>query len=386
MALNDHLSPQDRESVRHKMLALDGGGIRGIITLEVLAEMERQLALKTGQGADFRLCDFFDYVSGTSTGAIIAAGIARGLSTQELLEIYKKHGEEMFDKTFLINRLKAFYKGEPLEKLLKKKLGEKATLEPEYLKCLLLIVTKNLTTDSPWPISSNPNAKFNDLARPDCNLKIPLWQLVRASTAAPVYFPPEVLQWDESDSDKTFVFVDGGMTPYNNPAFLLYQMATQPVYRLNWQAGEDKMLIVSIGTGNAAICGPESGDAHRNLFSNITGIPGGLMYAASVEQDINCRMIGRCVYGAPIDRELGDLIPREENGDKIPLSKNLDKAFLYARYNAELSRSGLDALGLRDVEPEQVQKLDSIKHMNDLARIGQAVAKSFSLEHFGAFV
>ena len=43
--------------------------------------------------------------------------------------------------------------------------------------------TKNVTTDSPWPISSSTDAKYNDPSRPDCNLRIPLWQLVRASTA-----------------------------------------------------------------------------------------------------------------------------------------------------------------------------------------------------------
>ena len=109
--------------------------------------------------------------------------------------------------------------------------GPETNLEPDNLRCLLLVVTKNVTTDSPWPISSNPEAKYNGLTRKDCNLRIPLWQLVRASTAAPVYFPPEILQWDKSDPSKTFVFVDGGVTPHNNPAFLLYRMATEPAER-----------------------------------------------------------------------------------------------------------------------------------------------------------
>ena len=98
------------------------------------------------------------------------------------------------------------------------------TLKPDDLECLLLAVTRNRTTDSPWPISSNPQAKYNDTSRPDCNLNIPLWQIVRASTAAPVFFPPEVIQWDPKDENKAFVFVDGGLTPFNNPAFLLYRM------------------------------------------------------------------------------------------------------------------------------------------------------------------
>jgi patatin-like phospholipase/acyl hydrolase len=53
-----------------KLLALDGGGIRGVITLEVLAEIERQLKKKLGRGDDFALADYFDYIAGTSTGAI----------------------------------------------------------------------------------------------------------------------------------------------------------------------------------------------------------------------------------------------------------------------------------------------------------------------------
>lgn len=371
---------------QRKVLALDGGGIRGIITLEILSALERQLAQRLGRGADFRLCEYFDYVGGTSTGAIIAAGIARGMSVAELLDIYTKHGAELFDKAFVLARLKNLYKSEPIAQIMRQKFGTNTTLEPQHLRCLLLAVTQNVTTDSPWPISSNPLAKYNDLSRADCNLKIPLWQLVRASTAAPVYFPPEVLQWDPVDPDKAFVFVDGGMTPYNNPAFVLFRMATDPAYRLNWAKGEDKLLIVSVGTGAAASAGPDATDAHRNLLSNVAHMPGGLMYAMLVDQDINCRTIGRCTHGAPIDRELGDMVPRDGAANEIPLSQNLGRAFLYARYNAELSRKGLADMGLAGIEPDDVQQLDSVKHVDDLSSVGKAVAKQVSLAHLGPFV
>ena len=240
---------EGQENQKHKILALDGGGIRGILTLEVLARMEEMLAEATGGGAAFRLCHFFDYVGGTSTGAIIAAGIARGMSAKELLDFYQKTGPAMFDKQVLWKRWNALYKSKPLKKELQNVFGAKTTLKPDDLECLLLAVTRNRTTDSPWPISSNPQARYNATARPDCNLKIRLWQIVRASTAAPVFFPPEVIEWDPQDDSKAFVFVDGGLTPYNNPAFLLYRMATEPGYRLNWAGGEDKLLIISVGTG-----------------------------------------------------------------------------------------------------------------------------------------
>src|ERR1017187_5366746 len=54
-----------------RILTLDGGGIRGILTLHVLAEIEKQLAATSAHPEAFRLCDFFDYIAGTSTGAII---------------------------------------------------------------------------------------------------------------------------------------------------------------------------------------------------------------------------------------------------------------------------------------------------------------------------
>lgn len=374
------------ENRKHKILALDGGGIRGILTLEVLARMEGILAKATGAGKQFRLCDFFDYIGGTSTGAIIAAGLARGMTAAELLKFYEDKGTAMFDKQGLLRRWEALYKSEPLKRELQETFGAATTLKPDDLKCLLLAVTRNRTTDSPWPITSNPQAKYNDTSRPDCNLNIPLWQIVRASTAAPVYFPPEVIRWDPNDERKAFIFVDGGLTPYNNPAFLMYLLATHPAYCLNWARGEDKLLIVSIGTGAAPVMDLDLEDPDRGLAANVVGIPGALMYGAMVAQDTNCRLIGRCTYGAPLDRELGDMVPRDANGKINPLSKNLGRQFLYARYNADLSRAGLDALGFRDIEPKNVQKLDSVEFTGELRRVGRKVAEEVELAHFGDFV
>ena len=377
---------EGKEYQKHKILALDGGGIRGILTLEVLARMEEMLAKATGGGTAFRLCHFFDYVGGTSTGAIIAAGLARGMSAKELLDFYQKTGPAMFDKQFILKRWRALYKSEPLKKELQEVFGAETTLHPDDLECLLLVVTRNRTTDSPWPISSNPQAKYNDTSRPDCNLNIPMWQIVRASTAAPVFFSPEVVWWDPKDDSKAFVFVDGGLTPYNNPAFLLYRMATEPAYRLNWTGSEDKLLVVSVGTGAAAALVEGVEDPNRGLLGNVAALPSALMYAAMVDQDTNCRSIGRCVHGAPIDREVGDMIPREADGKMIPLKLDLRRRFLYARYNADLSREGLDALGLNDIEPKNVQKLDSVDYIPDLRKVGRKLAEEIKIEHFGNFI
>jgi hypothetical protein len=173
------------------------------------------------------------------------------------------------------------------------------------------------------------------------------------------------------------------LTPYNNPAFLIARMATQEPYNLSWKTGENHLLVVSLGTGSAAQASADM--SARNAVSNLVSFPGALMYGAQVDQDINCRTVGRCVHGAPIDRELGDLIPRRGEGPErkpVPLSEDLGRAFLYARYNAELSARWLSAHGLGDVDASKVAQLDSVEHVKDLVRVGQALAEEVKLEHF----
>ena len=357
-----------------KLLALDGGGIRGVITLEMLHRLESMLAEQLCAGPDFVLGDYFDYIGGTSTGAVIAAGLAKGLHVGQLLDLYMTRCEEMFDHASLRRRYHYRYGSLRLQKLLQGILGEDTTLGSEDLKTLLLIVVRNATTDSPWPLSNNPNALFNDPSRADNNLAIPLWQLVRASTAAPTYFPPEVVTLGEHG----FVFVDGALTMYNNPAFQLFLMATLDAYQLRWPATESDLLLVSVGTGTC----PKADDHLRpdamNLLFNANSVPAALMQAALTEQDLLCRVFGRCRHGAPIDLEVGDLM----HGPGL-LNKRL---FSYVRYNAELTRRGLDDLGLHELVPEQVQRLDSVEHVSDLRRVGQAAARDVAAEHFAGFL
>ena len=380
----------------HRMLALDGGGILGLITLEVLVELEGQLRDQYNDD-DLRLCEVFDYVAGTSTGAIIAAGIARGMSAKDLLSFYKAFGEGVFQKRSWYQRWKSLYDNGELQKKLIEVIGEETRLFPDDLETLLLVVTRNQSTDSAWPISSNPDAKYNHPDRADCNLKIPLWQLVRASTAAPVFFPPEVLHWDPKDRSKSFVFVDGGTTPYNNPAFVQYRMATEPVYRLNWGRGETQLAIVSIGTGRAPVLGDSSDDVDASLLDApvvqaATNTLRGLMSQAAYDQDMNCRLVGRCVEGLEMDREVWDLIPYEgdphDNAEdrkvRIPLERDQGREFLYARYDADVTQYGLEQMGLGHYQSKDVTALDSIEHMEALSEIGQKVAKKVTLDHLGA--
>ncbi|MEE9392755.1 MAG: patatin-like phospholipase family protein [Planctomycetota bacterium] len=369
MATDRKLGPPGKK----KLLALDGGGIRGAMTIEVLAGIETMIRREFSNDA-LVLADYFDFVGGTSTGAILAAAISKGMSTQKLRIFYEQSGPAMFDKASLLKRFRYKYGQESLAGELKEVFGAETNLGSDELKTMLVMVMRNATTDSPWPVSNNPKAKYNNTGDDNDNLRIPLWQLIRASTAAPVYFPPEEIVIGKN----TFLFVDGGVTMFNNPAFQMFLMATMPAYGVKWPTGDKDMLIVSVGTGHAAAANADLDASDMNLLYNAGSVPSALMAAALHQQDMLCRAFGKCLLGDSIDREIGDMIAAQNPGGQ--------SLFTYMRYNAELTDDGLSRLGLSGIDPERVRELDSVNNIGDLQEIGKAVAKLVDRRHFGGFL
>jgi hypothetical protein len=124
------------------------------------------------------------------------------------------------------------------------------------------------------------------------------------------------------------------------------------------------------------------------------------MYGAEVEQDINCRTVGRCEYGNVIDREIGDMIRRQGDHQvglklkerlalsKIPLSQPLGKQFVYARYNPELTVEGLKDLGVTDYNLTQLLRMDlaTPENIEKLSEVGEAMGRFVDATHFGTFL
>jgi len=364
------LRPRYEAERPRRMLSLDGGGIRGLITLGYLERIEELVGRP--------LCEFFDYIAGTSTGAIIAACLAQGMTVAGIIDFYERDGQTMFDKSSWLDWWRHTYESGPLTEKLKSTFGPRRTLAPDDLRTLLLVVTHNRTTQSLWPVSSNPDAKYNDPSHPRCNLRTPLWQLVRASTAAPTYFPPELIPFDPADPTRRFTFVDGGVTVHNNPAFLLFRMATDAAYRLEWKTGEHNLLLVSVGTGFAPVAGPGGNEPWK--LANAIEVLETVMNSAILDQDINCRFIGRCTYGPVIDREVGDMVSLD------PPDKDTGRAFLYVRYNVDLTPDSLRDLGLFDIDAARVRGMDAVDQITNLLRIGRsAAARQVRAGHFGSF-
>ena len=107
--MTDHVVTESRPK---RLLSIDGGGLAGLIPAEALVEMERQLDVLTGQSLP--LCDRFDLIGGTSTGAILAAGLCLGLRASELAKFYLDFGKEIFTKVFWPVRFWHSYPSGPL--------------------------------------------------------------------------------------------------------------------------------------------------------------------------------------------------------------------------------------------------------------------------------
>ncbi len=348
---------------KRKILSIDGGGIRCFIALEILASLELLVQEKTGD-KNRRLCQHFDLIAGTSGGAILASAIAMGSSMADIREFTIENAKFMFTRSKWYQRHRSIYDKSPLEQNMKDFYGADTLLGSERLKTLLLLVMRNWTTDSPWLVSNNPTAQFNNRALDDCNLDLPLWQLARASAAAPAYYEPETIQFGSKDPYE-FVFVDGGLTGFNNPAFKAFLYATTNAYGLNWPAKESELSIISVGAGDVRHKRIGVSASRLNVIRSVLSFPNAMIYSTTREQDLLCRTFGRCVTGDSIDLEVGDM-----QNSRTAIE---DRLFRYHRLNPCLSKGGLIALGCEDIRPKDVAPIDSVEHLDSLMRIGQAM-------------
>lgn len=356
-----------------RILSLDGGGVRGIISLQILKRVESRLR-DAMQNPCLRLSEWFDFIGGTSTGAIIAACLSLGMEAGQIEEFYQSCAREMFRRASLIERFWYRYEKDRLSGKLREVLGNATELGSERISTLLLLMMRNATTESAWPVSNNPRAVYNAPSRTNCNLRLPLWQLVRASTAAPSYFPAETIRVGPSP----FLFQDGGVTPFNNPAFHMFLMATAEPYRVGWTAAPASLLVVSVGAGSTPSAGPNPSVFDLDLASTARSVPQALIAGMQMHADMLCRLFGDCRFGLPLDREVGDLIGAAAPGGR--------KLFEYVRYDAGLTAETLSGLGLGCIPADRIRALDAFDSVAELAEVGHAIAESqVHLAHFAGF-
>jgi hypothetical protein len=196
-----------------------------------------------------------------------------------------------------------------------------------------------------------------------------------ASVAAPTYFEPRFMR---VAGNEIGAFVDGGVSPYNNPALLLLLMATAQGFGYRWQSGVDRLLLTSIGTGLTR---------RRRTADSVRARPSAMMAIDSLmtmvldsnlQAQALLQWMGHSPTARTINAEIGDL-----SRDRIPGGDLL----WYLRYDAELSAAWLEALGLRISADElaAMEHFDRPENIERLVEIGDKVAaRDVRDDHFPA--
>jgi uncharacterized protein len=373
LTLHEHLF-----AIRPKrILALDGGGIRGVISLAYLERIEALLRARLHP--DLVLADYFDLIGGTSTGAIIATSLALGAPVARLIEIYLTLAAKGFRPTRWHAYWAPKFRTVPLLEQIHAQIGE-TTLGSALVRTGLAILAKRIDTGSVWVFHNHPNGPYFDPVDRDAdavpNKDLLLAHLLRASTAAPTFFAPQRI---EVARGITGTFVDGSVSPYNNPALMMFLLSTLRGYGFRWPVGADRLMLISVGTG------------HRPMTPERVPSPSApavrLAVLALYSMIDDCSWLGQTLLQflgtspAPwtIDSEIGNLAE-----DKLwP-----QPALHYQRYNLVLSPSWLQRELARSVTPQEISELVRIDrpagmpHLLALARL--AAERQVQPEHFPA--
>lgn len=359
-----------------RILALDGGGIRGALTLGYLEKLERILRERHHK-EDLRLADYFDLIGGTSTGAIIAAALAIGHDVAKVKRDYLELGGRVFKahpKWKFWKRVRAFFDHRNLEEELSKMFVDRS-LGDASVRTGLCIVTKRADTGSTWPLINYPLARYYSYNR-DMYLR----HAVRASTAAPVYFVPQkmlVKRGVATVPDQYGAFIDGGVSMANNPALQLFLIATLKGFHLKWPTGADKLLLVSVGTGYWPRADSPDVVTNSRLWDWAREVPSMLMDDASWHNQLMLQYLSDSPTAFSIDREIGNLA-EDLLSDK--------PAFSYLRYNTPLVEEDLLKIGISNppgMTSLREMSIGDNRHL--LAQIGEkAAAVELSEEHLPA--
>jgi uncharacterized protein len=417
-----------------KLLALDGGGVRGAITVAFLEQIEKIVSQEEQsraaadaatrdassgrneqlQNKTIRLGDYFDLVGGTSTGAIIAGALALGHTISEIKDFYLRLAPRVFTRPlWRLPFLQAKFDARALTSEINEIVKDR-TLDSPDLITGLAIIAKRLDTGSPWIVLNNQRAPYwHDKPGVIGNKHYRLANLVRASTAAPHYFDPEILpilqdvaedplgsfspnltnlpllsflfsklralylSQKDPHAERHGLFVDGGVTPFNNPTFALLMHAALKPLGIRWPLGPENLTIFSIGTGTyrARVSFAEIGlalplgvavDALLSLMSDTENLALAQM-----------QWLGECLTPWPINSELGTLQDESPPGGHW---------FRFARYDVRLEANWLLGdlgIDLNDKEVNRLRRMDdpgTIETIYAIARL--AAEKQVKREHF----
>lgn len=395
--MNERVAQRFKADGPKRILSIDGGGVRGIVAIAFLERIEKVLREQHGNDT-LVLSDYFDLIGGTSVGSMIATQLAMGDDVKTVRERFVDFATVVFEQTG-DGRLWHRYNPRKLKEAIQE-FVEEETLASTRLGTGLCIVMKRMNSGSVWPVTNNPEGRYwkphtvQDSSKMRIgNRDYKLWELLRSSTAAPTYFKPQKINLFEGAGDglENGWFVDGGVSPFNNPALLLFMMAGLKGYNFKgsdlkvdggtaWSLGAEKLLIISVGTGSFAV--KTTKKTNTAAEAGVQALFG--LMSDSVELGTTLlQWFSHSRNPWVIDRVTGDMrtdILHAAGYQPVPLLS-------FARYDMRLEDDQLNptrsVLAHSDRQYSQLRDMTRAKSVPELERLARALAdRDVSIEDF----
>ncbi len=362
-----------------RLLSIDGGAAKGLISLAFLDRMEAVLRDRAGAVRAFRLCDYFDLVGGTGSGALIASALAAGHSVSEIKTVYLALCDDALGRPkFLRPQGQTAFRRAAWDTACKGLFGE-ATLQSDRLRTGLAIFAARADGGRVETLTNHPTVMENRPKSwagwgPDGAML--LRDAVRASM--PVTGSARSYDVIRLAPNRHGVFQDGQRSAHANAAMALYTLATARDHGFGWTGGADRLSVVSVGTGRAS-------GSRATQHADAERIGDGRFAVDSLSGDVGqfveamMQSAGLCLTRPwPVEGALGA-------SRMAPLGAT-EKPFSYARYNVLWEKRWLEDVVGRSVSYRAVdrfRRMETLEALRPALALAREIAETqVSPDHF----
>lgn len=258
-----------------RVLALDGGGIRGLYTAVLLRDLSKLLCREAGKGGDDAGCNFH-LISGTSTGGILACALAAGVSADRIVELYERNGPLIFKDPMpsqsrakfrwgFRNLRKAANSPAPLKQALTDIFGERTLVDVYRDRGIALCIPASRLLDYKTKVFKTPH-----LGRYGVDGAFSIVDVCLATSAAPIFLPLHAMETG-GDAGQGGQFADGGLWA-NNPTLVALLEALEICSKSENHGANRPIEILSIGTCAVPAGDPPSVDLDRGILAWQLGV------------------------------------------------------------------------------------------------------------------
>lgn len=344
------ISDRMETNIPKRVLCIDDFSADGAVTLAYMERIERLLQIRYGE-EDFTLSDYFDLITGSGFGAIVATEIALGRTVAQAREFVKLAlTKSLHKRTSLLKLLQYKYEPGPLAKCLSEHYGSLSLSAGEFQTGLALVATQ-LEVGRPCHFTYHPR----DPQLPEHRL-IPLSNILLGCVSHLTFLPPVML---DRQCLPSVILSSADISGAANPALYLLLLVTNPAFPFAWRLGTNRLCLVSAGGASRQYLRSPEYIAEAGIVEQIPLVLNSSLQGAKYMSDLLLSGLSR-----------SELETTDGAGEEA-------RALTLRRVDVELEASLLESLGMGSLvtHVENMTRMDSMTEWDNLDLIGQEAAR-----------